>query len=246
MSSQDYAEMIEIPVSSCEMVSTPQVKKSRKNNKIVKKFNKKIRALFTPKKKTESSYEPEPTTNSSVEYTQDITKALTVKESGHRLNLITVQVATIFILAIGILVTNIFWQDSGINNLLRSVFASEKVEVDQRNYDVFDAFAPSKNEVKLTSGIMKIQNKGAVYSPCDGFISEVTYNGKYTITVSHSDNYKTIIYGADYCYIQEGDNVFLSTPVAYSLEGGCEVAMYNQNQLITNYALDNGKIVWQN
>ncbi len=254
MSSQDYAEMIEIPVSSCEMVTEPVTEKKRSKKRLIKKVN--GRFPFFTKKRTKKGVAEEAdlnavkanmeedfnTLNQSYETSEKKAKGGKIK-----FNLVTAQVITVFVLAIGILLTNIFWKDSGINNLLKSVFATETtVTADERGYEVFQAFAPSKNDVQVTNGIMKV-NSGAVYSPADGKVVSVKLgNGKYTITISHSDNYKTVITGADYTYAKEGDKVFTSTPVCYSKEGGVEVAMYDKDSLISGYTLDGGKVVWQN
>ncbi len=253
MSSQDYAEMIEIPVSSCEMVTEPVTEKKRSKKRLIKKVNGRF-PFFTKKasgKKKAITGQAESTERAF--YEEDFTTLNQSYETSEkkvgkiRFNLVTAQVITVFVLAIGILLTNIFWKDSGINNLLKSVFATDTtVTADERGYEVFQAFAPSKNDVQLQSGIMKV-NSGAVYSPADGKVVSVKLgNGKYTITISHSENYKTVITGADYSYAKEGDKVFTSTPVCYSKEGGVEVAMYDKDSLISGYTLDGGKVVWQN
>lgn len=253
MSSQDYAEMIEIPVSSCEMVTEPVTEKKRSKKRLIKKINGRFpffsKKANTKKETVESSDLTSTNVDSEEEFTTYNVTGETPKKAGGKIkfNLVTAQIITVFVLAVGILLTNIFWKDSGINNLLKSVFATDTtVTADERGYEVFQAFAPSKTDVQLQNGIMKVES-GAVYSPADGkVISCKLSNGKYTITISHSDNYKTVITGADYAYAKEGDKVFTSTPVCYSKEGGVEVAMYDKDSLISGYTLDGGKVVWQN
>ncbi len=276
MSSQDYAEMIEIPVSSCEIFVTPKTSDKRAKKRLLKRF-KKNPFLFSQNRRNanEKSFIESENVSAAAEAGSEKEKVAPVfGEEGYEENsqkdvyfadddysektenknkkrffkwdLVTAQVVTVFVLAVGILLTNIFWKDSGINNLLKSVFASDAVTADERSYDVFDAFAPSKNEVELSEGVMTLMKSGAIYSPADGEVSSVELvNGKYTITILHSDSFQTVITGADYAYFKKGDKVFLSTPVCYSIEGGAQVKMYDSNVILTNYSIKDDKIVWQ-
>lgn len=233
MSDGEYAEMIEIPVSTCEMVITPKKRKKR----IVKQ-----RVIESVNRKLES----ERKTNF-----QDETKtleALAPQKKKMTFNVVTVQVVAIFLLVLAILLTNIFWADSGINNLLRTVFKIEsKSEIDTRTYKGFDVSLPTKSdEVQLEAGVMTVKNEGSVYSPCAGVVGNIeSDNGKYTITIEHSDLFKTVIKNVDYAYFDVGETVFQAVPVCYSCDGGVEVLMYNDNALLTNYIIKDGNIVWQ-
>ncbi len=253
MSSQDYAEMIEIPVSSCEMVTEPVAEKRGSKKRLIKKVNGKFsfQKVFKKKKSVTNNDNDSQT---ALKNSDDLPNEVYTENSGEKdakkwkFNLVTAQVITVFVLAVGILLTNIFWKDSGINNLLKTVFSTDStVTADERGYDVFQAFAPSKSDVETSAnGIMKVKS-GAVYSPAEGKVTSVKlYNGKYTVTISHSDSYKTVITGVDYSYVSDGDKVFTSTPVGYVKEEGAEVAMYSNNSLITGYVIDGGKVVWQN
>ena len=167
------------------------------------------------------------------------------KKSG-KINVIGVQVAAIFVLAVGILLTNLFWQDSGINKILKSAFTKQTPIVDERDYTEFNAICPTKGLAEIENNIITIPEKGAVYSPANGKVLSVEKIGdKFTITISHSDKYKTVICGADYVYANVGDSVFTSTPVCYSLNGGVEVSMYNDGTIISAFSISDGQIVWQ-
>lgn len=260
MSSQDYVEMIEIPVSGCEMVT--EEKSSRKKNK--KRFIKKFGyGGYDGAIKEEKSFSLRDGKDDDIIYNdgeavatldddeylgeyrkKDISGGSS--KSGFKWNLIKVQVATILILAVGIILTNVFWKDSGINNLFKSVFSSHEIVKDERLYDTFQAFSPSRTEVTVENGVITLQNAGAIYSPCDGKVLSVTKtDDKYSITIGHSDFYKTVITGANYAYVSAGDEVFATTPVSYATEKGCQVAMYNQDKLITTFTVEDGKVVWQ-
>ncbi|MBR6687617.1 MAG: hypothetical protein IKL77_02570 [Clostridia bacterium] len=163
-----------------------------------------------------------------------------------KINIIGVQVAAIFVLAVGILLTNLFWQDSGINNILRSAFLKQEETVDERDYTQFTALCPTKGQMQVENGVITITEQGAVYSPANGTVLSVDkINDKYTITIGHSDKYKTVICGADYVYSAVGESVFTSTPVCYALDGGVEVTMYNSGAIISAFSITDGQVVWQ-
>ena len=100
--------------------------------------------------------------------------------------------------------------------------------------------------MQVENGVITITEQGAVYSPANGTVLSVDkINDKYTITIGHSDKYKTVICGADYVYSAVGESVFTSTPVCYALNGGVEVTMYNSGAIISAFSITDGQVVWQ-
>ncbi len=310
MSSQDYAEMIEIPVNSCQILSdkpsdareqerflkangilsffkrlSKRIKSKGKNRKLLKDrvslFTKNdgadetvLRIDGTDKNDTDENLLRDGTDKTGADKNllrdgadkklsgekadknifsdDERTKIFKLKadkaqkRSKLKFDAVSFQVAVILLLVIGIFLTNVFWKDSGINNLFKSVFASEESEaVDDKTYDAYEAFAPTKNQIVIENGVMEITTKGALYSPADGVVESIKSDEKYTIVISHGKNYKTVITGADYSYVNKGDKVFTSTPVCYLKEGSAEVSMYDGDSLIKNYVVEDGKIVWQ-
>ena len=93
---------------------------------------------------------------------------------------------------------------------------------------------------------MTFSGEGSVYSVCDGIITKVAQNAdKYDISIQYSSSFSAVISGADYAYYGAGDSVYKSVPVCYSSGGDVKVYLYNNGKLLTNFVLDNGKIVWQ-
>ncbi len=235
MSDGEYAEMIEIPVSTCEMVVLPKKRKKKNLRKrVISKVNKSLKnednALIEQVIEPENVKEEEKT-EPKKKFSFDIVSA---------------QVVAIFVLIVTIMVTNIFWEDSGINTLLKGVFANDAQTEDAREYYEFQAFAPSKaSQVEVEKGVMTVSSGGSIYAPCLGVIEEIVEgDGKYTVTISHSDRFKTIIRNADYAYFDVGETVYEAVPVCFSGDS-CEVLMYNDNTLLTNYTIADGSIVWQ-
>ncbi|MBP5307880.1 MAG: hypothetical protein J6Z34_01970 [Clostridia bacterium] len=247
MNELDYAEMIEIPVATSEVT----VKKARKfRRKRVETLKKDLMEAVNGKTE-ESGYglseDSVAIENAFPETVEIITKK---KEKNRKrkdffkVDVIAAQVAVIIVLVLTIMLTNIFWQDSGINTLVRSVFRSgEAVESDVS----YTRFTPAVNAsgVTLDEGVMIFSAGGSIYSPCDGKIVKVAENAdKLDITIRYSPSFSAVISGAEYAYYGLGDSVYRSVPVCYS-SGEVRIYLYDNGKLLTDYALDNGKIVWQ-
>ena len=247
MANSEYMEMIELPVSTCEIIVAPKKKKVAKRN-VVKKVNKKIiddvknEPALPESAPTDISYQAENEQNIGSDIV--LYEKKEKKKSGF--DFVAAQVAAIFVLVVGIILTNVFWENSGINTLIKSVFSTETKAEDNRAHNVFAAAAPSANEITLEEGVMTINAKGAVYAPVEGEVADVfEQDGKYTLTVRHSDKFKSVIAGLDHVYVGKGEKVYNGIPIGYSEQGECKVAMYEDNGIITAYTLDGGNIVWE-
>lgn len=241
MSDMDYCKMLEIPVDSCNVVIKQSKKKKNVVDEVIDKVNGEEKAKKTkrhvPKisksEKVKKVNEPKPT---SEEY-----QTVSVKNS--KFDIVSVQVVAIFVLIVGIILTNIFWEDSGMNNLMRQVFGSS-TQKNNATYQTFSPTVPSKTEtVNLENGVMTIQS-GSVYSPCDGVVTSITESdGKYTVKVKHSESFTTVLSGLELCYLQNGDNVYGNVPLGYS-SSEISVSMFDSDTAITNYVLNGNNIVW--
>ena len=73
---------------------------------------------------------------------------------------------------------------------------------------------------------MEYSGKGSLYPVCDGkVVSVVEEDGKYTVTVKHSDVFKSVISGVDFVYADKGDEVFKYVPVCFVNDGTAKVYM---------------------
>lgn len=230
----EYAEMLGMEVSSCDVYVKPKKTRKKKELKddVIKKVN-----------------EPEVTNAEFGEFGTDIpVRSNGEKKKKFRFDVVYAEGVAVFLLAVTILLTNIFWENSGMNRLFKSAFGDgQTVQTDTRTNVNFNAQSPSgEMEVTLDKGVMVFSGKGSLYPVCDGKVASVVEeDGKYTITLKHSDVFKTVISGVDFVYADQGDDVFKYVPVCYVNGGDAKVSMYNKDVLVTNYAVEGGSIVWE-
>ena len=234
----EYAEMLGINVSSCDVVVKPAKRKKKKDVKeeVITKVN-------------ERDYVEDVVKDvNDLEDFEDVSPSTSQKASKKRgFDVIKFQGVAIFALIVTILLTNIFWENSGINTLMKRVFKTDAETVDARNYLSFSAKSPSDDlAVEVENGVMTFSGKGALYPVCDGNVSSIVEeDGKYTITINHSDSFKTVISDVDYVYTQNGEQVFAYIPVCYVAGDSAKVYMYDGENLLTNYIVEDGVIIWE-
>ena len=252
MNGFDYAEMIEIPVTTSEV----SVKKARKFRR--KKTEALKRELIDAvnggeiAEETSEKFEETGETAPDGAFTGTV-EIVTGKEERRRLrkkrlikaDIVSAQVAVIIVLALTVMLTNIFWQDSGINTLVRGMFGSVSNTERDVAYTEFAPVVTNGTTVTLDDGVITFSEGGSIYSPCDGTVTNIAeYADKLDITVKYSPSFTAVISGAEYAYYGLGDSVYRSVPVCYS-GGAVKMYLYSNGKLIKDYTLDNGKIVWE-
>ena len=247
MSDLDYLKMVEVPVDSCSVVVKPKRRKKKDaKEELIEMVNDDVLVNSTVKRKPFlpfSLYKKKPRKQKPIKVSEIDGETVSVKSS--KFDIVSAQVVAIFALVVGIILTNVFIEDSGMNNLLKSVFGTQSEVISTAEFSSFSAVIPSKTgNVTLNNGVMTI-DKGSVYAPCDGVVEKIeTVNGKYDVTVRHSNSFTTLLTGLELCYALEGDNVYSSVAIGYSGES-IEVSMFNGNSLLTEYSILNDEIVWQ-
>ena len=251
MSEFDYVKMLEIPVNSCDVMVKP-VKKRKKDVKkqVIEKVNEAVAETVTETKpetiKKQNRVKQKavkPIKGKKIKKAKPVVedKSVEIKSSGF--DIVSVQVVAIFVLIVGIILTNIFWEDSGINNLMRSVFNSDTA-LEDVSYTSFTASLPSKtDDVVLENGVMKVSS-GSVYSPCDGVVeSVVELDGTYTVTIKHSESFSTVVSGLENVYVSKNEKVYSNIPLGYS-KNETAVSMFDGDAILTSYVLSENQIVW--
>ena len=240
MSDLEYLKMLEVPVNSCDVYIKPS-KKKKKN--VVEEVIDKVNADETakPKRRIPSLRSNKPKKANPINNINKESETVSVKSS--KFDIISVQVVAIFALIVGIILTNIFWEDSGMNNLMRGVFGSTSTK-NTATYSSFSPLSQSKTEaVVLKDGVMTIAS-GSAYSPCDGIVENIIENdGIYTVTIKHSDSFSTVVSGLELCYLDKNENVYASLPLGYS-SGEINVSMFDSDSTITSYVINENQILW--
>ncbi len=248
MNSSEYAKMLEVPVSSSSVEFKPtKRKKADVKKQIINKVNGENNQAENPKSK--------PDKKSALDFFKNIRfkkpkikkvkpqedSSVEIQKGGF--DIISMQVVAIFVLVVGIILTNIFFENSGMNNLMRAVFSKQETEIN-KHYTEFTALSPSKSgEVTLQDGVMTV-SAGSIYSPCDGVVESVVKDGEfYVVIVSHSDSFTSVISGLESIYLSVGETVYSNVPLGYS-SGITTVSMFSDDAILTGYEITDNQIVW--
>lgn len=250
----EYAKMIEIPTSSCEYVFK---RKKRFFNKksLIKKVNQDIDQNSTDSDgdfcETANGLNACDNCNQNSENCNGdvndlVLKSKPDKKEKVKSNIIKAQIIAVFALSVAIILTNVFWENSGMNQLFKSVFSTDAKTQDDRTYQDFSLNLPVKSEgVTLLDGVLYIEGEYSVYPVCEGSIKSVTRanDGSFTVTVYHSESFSSVIEGADFVYFAEGDKVNANVPVCHTSKSA-KIYLYDNGTLLTDYLAIENSIVF--
>lgn len=246
----DYAEMLEIPVSTVNVVK----KKSRRKREdireqVIDKVNDKVNdePPEDDGRSAESTViEGEPTKTG---------KFFSLGSDKRSSIVLIAEFAAACLLCTTIFLTNIFMSDSAINTFLGGLFDSDTAQADNRSYSDFtlNSIVGEKSEVSVNvsaNGVMSFTGESFVYPVCSGKVSSVTKDSdgeRYTVSITHSDSFESIVTGLDVCYYAAGESVKGNIPIGYS-EGESEVnvMLYDNDSLLNCYSVDDGNsLTWK-
>ena len=248
-----YATMLEIPVNTCNVTFKPLGRKKVRRKKAVN--NEVVKAELMEKVNSELSKTPieenqiETSLDTAVQE-ETLENLPQQKKRPFKFSVVGVQLAIIGVLVATIFLTNAFYPDSGINVFMRSVFGGDTVAVSDTR--VYGDFAPvislDDNVVTtLSDGVVTFSGEGSVYASCDGKVTALVKgeDGKYTIEITHSDNFKSVLKGLDFAYAELGDMVYGNIPVGYAMEDGVSMCFVNgEDVVISNYEIIDNMVVW--
>lgn len=244
----DYAEMLEIPVNTVNVVKKKSIFRRRQKNtepefpqddlkeQVLESVNERVGAYVVSE---DVSDPPKPEK-----------KKLTNLVRGDKARIVLIgEVVAVCVIAFAIFLTNMFIPNTVINTFLTSF--SQKTE-DEPAYTEFK-LAPvvsenSDAEVYVTdSGVLAFTAEGSVYPICEGTVSRVyNDNGLYTLEIAHTSTFKSVVTGLSNVYSAEGTAVRSNIPVGYS-NGDTEirVSMYDNGTLLNCYMLSDEVPVWK-
>ena len=246
----EYAEMLEIPVSTINVVKRRA--KHKKQAALQQSLIQQVNDRMTFSEEAESGEET--SQDFSTHLIQDEPQIKRVRKSRQKGEeqssskagriLYRIEFACACALCLGIFLTNVFLPGSAINTFFRYM-ATTPAEEDTRVFSDFSLssvvgdFSDAAIDVS-SEGVISFTAEGCVYPTVDGTVSDVIESeGKYTVKISHTPTFTSVIEGVDQVYYQVGEEVKHNVPIAYSVgEGLVQVTMYEEGELLNCFALD--------
>ena len=251
----DYAEMLEIPVNTLNVVK----KKGRKK----KEEDLKERAVREVNERMEENRREEPVLNEAapesaqerVAESEDVTDYSSEPEQKPQKKffdsrVLIAEFAAVCALVALILLTNIFMPNSAINTFFAGLTEpQETVYEDDRAYSELTLGSVVSEDIActVTDGVLTFTGECSVYAPYGGTVQSVAEtDGVYTVEIEHTASFTSVITGLSSVYWAAGDTVYSTIPVGYS-DGAGEVSvrMYDGGSLISAYSVnEENDIVW--
>ena len=249
----DYAEMLEIPVSTVNVVKKKSIFKHK--------------PFFAPKEKQQEAPAADDLKDLVVDsvnervgaytYTEDLSEPAKPekkskffgKDKGS--NIILTELVAACVLAAAIFLTNIFMPNSAINTFLGTLTGNGQKPEPEPTYNeiTLSSVVSEKSDAVVSvseSGVLSFTAKGSVYPVCAGKIASVTKNGEtFTVEIAHTSTFTSVITGLTDVYSAKGTSVQANIPFAYSEgEQEVQVSMYDNGTLLNCYTLSGVVPVW--
>ncbi len=234
-----YAEMLEIPLNTCNITfNKTKPKKAKKVNsdrvkeEVISKVNEDNNEIIK---------------NEDLDFSTANVNNDKKQKKPFKLSVVKVETVIICLLLATICLTSIFIPTSGINSFFNKR-SKEVAVVDNRTFSDFSpVFDFSKEEATFTGGVVTVKKQGSIYAPCDGKVSSVTKgdDNLYTIEVAHSENFKTVISGLEYAYTEVGNTVYKTIPIGYVKDKEISVFFKDgENIIVTDDVISTCMTAW--
>ncbi|MDE6598065.1 MAG: hypothetical protein K2K60_05460 [Clostridia bacterium] len=247
----DYAEMLEIPVSTVNVVKKKSIFKRRQpkvespapeqqdelKDMVVESVNERVGAYVYAE---DVSDPPAP----------EKTKKLSLKGKDKAGIVLISEAVAIGVIALAIFLTNVFMPQSAINTFLGLFKTSSEVAEPTYNEFVLSPVVSELSDAEIQmseSGVISFTAEGSVYPVCKGKISKIYEDsGMYTVEIAHTSTFTSVITGLTDVYPAEGTQVLANIPVGYS-DGNSEVrvSMYDGSSLLNCFTMMDEVPVWK-
>lgn len=240
----DYAEMLEIPVSTVTVVKKKSFFKRRQ--KPAQPAEEELKELVVDSVNERVG---------AYTYAEDVSDPPAVEKSaksekGSGSKIVLVELVAVCVLAVAIFLTNFFMPTSAINTFIGSLASAggkkeEAVYTDFKLSPIVSALSDAEVSVS-ESGVLSFTAKSSVYPVCEGTVGSVTESeGLYTVQINHTSTFKSVITGLSDVYVTAGAAVKGNLPFAYSDgETQVNVSMYDGETLLNCYSLSGVVPVW--
>ncbi|MDE6868675.1 MAG: hypothetical protein K2J83_06020 [Clostridia bacterium] len=251
----DYAEMLEIPVNTVNVVKKKSFFKRKQavqpapqpeelKEMVVESVNERVGAYVYAEDLSDA---PKP---EKVKFRRKVSDAAAaLKDKGGKV--LFIEAVAIGLIAIAIFITNVFMPTSAINTFLGLFTGTANAEAE-----------PTYSELKLSavvsdfsdaevfvsdSGVISFTAEGSVYPVYGGTVSRVYEEdgGLYTVEIAHTSNFTSVITGLTHAYYDVNTKLAANLPMGYS-DGTSEVrvSLYNGGELLNCFTLMDEVPVW--
>lgn len=248
----DYAEMLEIPVSTVNVVKKKSIFKHK--------------PFFAPNKQQEAPAAADELKDLVVDsvnervgaytYTEDLSEPAQPerkskffgKDKGSKI--ILTELIAVCVLAAAIFLTNIFMPNSAINTFIGTLTGNNKTAPEPTYKEITLSSVVGDNSDAVVSvsesGVLSFTAKGSVYPVCAGKVVSVSQTeDTYTVQLAHTSTFTSVITGLSNVYSAVGTSVQGNIPFAYSDgESEVRVSMYDNGVLLNCYTLSGVVPVW--
>lgn len=250
----EYAEMIEFPVSTVNVVQKRKKSKQPKadlQDKLIKKVNERMgendgETSEKPTEKPAKVRAKKSATKQEFIFSDNTQNEAPVRESKGTRIALGIEFGLVCGLCSAIFLTNVFVPNSAINTFFKTITPEEKQAIDTRTYsDIELSKIVSENssaQIEMSpTGVLTVSGASMIYSSCDGEILSVSQNesGTYDVEIKYTDSFKGTMTGLDYVYYGVGEKVYANVPMGYSDgQESIQVSYYSAEELLSCYALD--------
>ena len=248
----DYAEMLEIPVNTLNVVKKKGRKKKDDDlkSRAVREVNERMEEearradanALANGAGTGENGAASPEAEERVAGSEDVTDYVSDAEEKPKKKffdsrVLIAEFAAVCALVALILLTNIFMPNSAINTFFAGLTGTEEaVYEDDRSYAELTLGAVAPDGIECS-----------VYAPYGGTVQSVAEtDGIYTIEIEHTTSFTSVITGLSAAYWAAGDTVYATIPVGYS-DGSAAVSvrLYDAGSLISSYSVnEENEIGW--
>lgn len=241
MDNLEYAEMLEIPVNTVNVVKKRGFFRRRDKKEDLKDD---VIADVNSRAYDESAM------RTDFIQTEDLSEAPVprVKRFFGENGVLVAEAVAACLLAGGIFLTNALVDNTAINNIAAGLANPVAEETPYTEFELSSVISPLSDAevVQSAGGVLSFTAETSVYPVCDGKITSVTSaDGLYTVEIAHTSTFASVFTGLSDVYVAVGDEVKSNIPFARSGgENAVSMTMFNDGEVISGYTLSGAVPVW--
>ena len=237
----EYAQMLEIPVSTVNVVKRRSLFGRRRGqedlkDEVIQSVNGRVGGMSDADSPTFT-------------YAEDLSEPVAPQKKKDRLGAIIIcEAVAACLIAAGIFLCNIFIPNTAINTFVGNLTAIESKETSYKEFTLTSPVSQTSDATVLVTaeGVLHFIDKTSVYPLCDGEVASISQtDGIYTVKIEHTSSFCSVVTGLDTVYAQVGEQVKGNLPFAYSNgENEVRISMYDGQTLLNCYTLAGAVPVW--